>query len=131
IGLKPPVEWLENDDPETLSPQDVWERIRLGFQLQDQIGNNPRIEHHRLGFGSRPQFMEVVGARSTPYLHYVVERLQERDMPMELALLPAIESSYNPFAYSRSHAVGLWQFIPSTGRYFNLRQTSWYDGRRD
>lgn len=130
VGLKPPPKWLE-DEQQALPPQDVWERIRLGFQLQDQIGSNPRIEHHRLGFGSRPQFLEVVGARSTPYLHYVVERLEERNMPMELALLPAIESSYNPFAYSRSHAVGLWQFIPSTGRYFNLRQTSWYDGRRD
>lgn len=129
--LKSPARWLEDPEQQPLPPQDVWERIRLGFQLQDQIGTNPRVEHHRLGFGSRPQFLEIVGARSTPYLHYVVERLEERGMPMELALLPAIESSYNPFAYSRSHAVGLWQFIPSTGRYFNLRQTNWYDGRRD
>lgn len=123
--------WPAPVDEEVAPPEDVWERIRLGFQLQDQIGDNPRIKQQRLSFGSRPQFMEVVGERSTPYLHYVVERLEERNMPLELALLPAIESSYNPFAYSRSHAVGLWQFIPSTGRYFNLRQTNWYDGRRD
>ncbi|WP_350601690.1 transglycosylase SLT domain-containing protein, partial [Pseudomonas sp. 65/3-MNA-CIBAN-0223] len=67
----------------------------------------------------------------SPYIHYIVERLEERDMPLELALLPIIESSYDPFAYSPAHAVGLWQFIPSTGRQFNLRQTNWYDGRRD
>jgi membrane-bound lytic murein transglycosylase D len=64
-------------------------------------------------------------------MHYIVERLEERDMPLELALLPVIESAYNPMAYSRANASGLWQFIPSTGRYFNLRQTRFYDGRRD
>lgn len=131
VGAGTQSKWPEAIEQQTAPPEDVWERIRLGFQLQEQIGANPRIEHQRLWFGSRPQFMEVVGERSTPYLHYVVERLEERNMPLELALLPAIESSYNPFAYSRSHAMGLWQFIPSTGRYFNLRQTNWYDGRRD
>jgi membrane-bound lytic murein transglycosylase D len=61
----------------------------------------------------------------------VVEQLDQKNMPLELALLPVIESSYNPMAYSRSSAAGIWQFIPSTGRYFNLQQTNWYDGRRD
>lgn len=131
VGLEQQSEWLNEAEQVAPPPTDVWERIRIGFQLQDQIGNNPRIEHQRLGFASRPQFLEIVGARGTPYIHYVVERLEERHMPLELALLPAIESAYDPLAYSRSHAVGLWQFIPSTGRYFNLRQTSWYDGRRD
>jgi membrane-bound lytic murein transglycosylase D len=131
VAVIPQPGWTDADNAEAVAPEDVWERVRLGFQLQDQIGTNPRIEHQRLWFSARPQFMEVIGERSTPYLHYVVERLEERNMPLELALLPAIESSYNPFAYSRSHAVGLWQFIPSTGRYFNLRQTNWYDGRRD
>lgn len=64
-------------------------------------------------------------------MHYVVERLEERNMPLELALLPVIESAYNPFALSRSNAAGLWQFIPATGQHFNLRQTNFYDGRRD
>ncbi|TRX73477.1 lytic transglycosylase [Pseudomonas mangiferae] len=112
-------------------PQDIWERMRLGFQLQGEIGTNPRIERQRLWFVGNPSFIENASSRGSLYIHYVVERLEERDMPLELALLPVIESAYNPFAYSRSDAVGLWQFIPSTGRYYNLRQTNWYDGRRD
>ena len=123
------VDWTPMPLPQR--PDDVWERIREGFQLQGEIGVNPRIERQRLWYASRPAVIESAGKRSSPYLHYVVERLDERDMPMELALLPIIESSYNPLAYSRSHAAGLWQFIPSTGRHFNLRQTNWYDGRRD
>ncbi len=112
-------------------PQDIWERMRLGFQLQGEIGVNPRIERQRLWFVGNPSFIENASSRGSLYIHYIVERLEERDMPLELALLPVIESAYNPFAYSRSDAVGLWQFIPSTGRYYNLRQTNWYDGRRD
>ncbi|MEK1907758.1 MAG: LysM peptidoglycan-binding domain-containing protein, partial [Pseudomonas sp.] len=105
--------------------------MREGFKLQDEIGVNPRIENQRLWFVSKPSYLESASGRGSLYIHYVVERLEERNMPMELALLPVIESAYNPFAYSRSDAVGLWQFIPATGRHFNLRQTSWYDGRRD
>lgn len=122
--------WI-NAAAQTEQPKDIWERVRAGYQLQDTIGVNPRIEQQRLWFASNPSFVETSGERSSPYIHYIVERLQERNMPMELALLPMIESAYNPFAYSPANAVGLWQFIPSTGRHFNLRQTSWYDGRRD
>lgn len=112
-------------------PQDVWQRMRYGFQLQEGIDVNPRVEQQRLWFVSNPSFIETAADRGSLYMHYIVERLEERDMPLELALLPVIESAYNPMAYSRAHAVGLWQFIPSTGRYFNLRQTNLYDGRRD
>ncbi|VVN76565.1 transglycosylase SLT domain-containing protein [Pseudomonas fluorescens] len=122
--------WL-SEKPTPQAPQDVWERMRLGFQLQDRLGVNPRIEQQRLWFASNPSFLENAGERGSLYIHYIVERLEERNMPLELALLPVIESAYNPMAYSRAHAVGLWQFIPSTGRYFNLRQTRFYDGRRD
>ncbi|WP_256830384.1 transglycosylase SLT domain-containing protein [Pseudomonas sp. Pse1] len=122
--------WLsEKPTPEV--PQDVWERMRQGFQLQDGLGVNPRIEQQRLWFASNPSYLESAGERGSLYMHYIVERLEERNMPLELALLPVIESSYNPLAYSPANAVGLWQFIPSTGRYFNLRQTRFYDGRRD
>ena len=112
-------------------PQDVWERMRQGFQLQQSNDQNPRIDQQRLWFANNPSFLENAGERGSLYMHYIVERLEERNMPLELALLPVIESAYNPMAVSRSQAVGLWQFIPSTGRYFNLRQTSFYDGRRD
>ena len=130
VGLQQEPEWLDEADEEQ-APKDIWERMRDGFKLQDEIGVNPRIENQRLWFVSNPSFLENASERGSRYIHYVVERLEERDMPMELALLPVIESAYNPFAYSRSHAVGIWQFIPSTGRHFNLRQTNWYDGRRD
>ena len=130
VGLQQEPEWLD-EAAEEQAPKDIWERMRDGFKLQDEIGVNPRIENQRLWFVSNPSFLENASERGSLYIHYVVERLEERDMPMELALLPVIESAYNPYAYSRSHAVGIWQFIPSTGRHFNLRQTNWYDGRRD
>ncbi|AOE60981.1 transglycosylase SLT domain-containing protein [Pseudomonas corrugata] len=122
--------WL-SEKPSPQAPQDIWERMRQGFQLQETAGVNPRIEQQRLWFASNPAFLEGAGERGSLYMHYIVERLEERNMPLELALLPVIESAYNPMAYSRANAVGLWQFIPSTGRYFNLRQTRFYDGRRD
>ena len=105
--------------------------MRQGFQLQDGNDLNPRIDQQRLWFANNPSFLESAGERGSLYMHYIVERLEERNMPLELALLPVIESAYNPMALSRSDAAGIWQFIPSTGRYFNLRQTSFYDGRRD
>lgn len=112
-------------------PHDVWERMRQGFQLQDGNDLNPRIDQQRLWYANNPSFLENAGERGSLYMHYIVERLEERNMPLELALLPVIESAYNPMALSRSDAAGIWQFIPSTGRYFNLRQTNFYDGRRD
>lgn len=130
VGLEREPEWLSRE----IKPreyQDIWERMREGFKLQDEIGINPRIERMRLWYSSNPKHVDTVSERSAPYIHYIVESLAERDMPMELALLPVIESAYDPMAYSPAQAVGLWQFIPSTGRHFNLRQTSWYDGRRD
>ncbi|HBZ92874.1 MULTISPECIES: LysM peptidoglycan-binding domain-containing protein [unclassified Pseudomonas] len=130
VGLQPEPEWLDSEvKPHEYS--DIWDRVRDGFKLQDEIGINPRIERVRLWYASNPKHVDTVSERSAPYIHYIVERLAERDMPMELALLPVIESAYDPQAYSSAHAVGLWQFIPSTGRHFNLRQTNWYDGRRD
>jgi len=127
IGLETPPSPLLVEQ----APDDIWERIRLGYKLQDQIGTNPRISRQRLWFASRPSIITTSAQRSSPYIHYVVEQLDQKNMPLELALLPVIESSYNPMAYSRSSAAGIWQFIPSTGRHFNLQQTSWYDGRRD
>lgn len=129
LAVEPPLEWDGPRQPR--EARDIWERIRAGYRLQDQAGTHPRIERQRFGFASRPASLQQIAERSAPYIHYIVERLEEHDMPLELALLPMIESSYNPLAYSPAQAAGLWQFIPSTGRHFNLRQTSWYDGRRD
>jgi membrane-bound lytic murein transglycosylase D len=125
-----PIFLARKPSPQT-PPSDVWERMREGFQLQDGNDLNPRIEQQRLWYANNPSFLETAGERGSLYMHYIVERLEERNMPLELALLPVIESAYNPMALSRSDAAGIWQFIPSTGRYFNLRQTNFYDGRRD
>lgn len=117
---------LEQDAPYTL-----WSRIREGFMLDPAVIDNPRIVQQRLVFASQPRYFEMNSERSQRYLHYVVEQIEARDMPQELALLPFVESSYNPMAYSSAHAAGLWQFIPSTGKVYSLRQDWWYDGRRD
>ncbi len=130
-GTKPKPVFVAHKPAPQAPPHDVWERMRQGFQLQDGNDLNPRIDQQRLWFANNPSFLENAGERGSLYMHYIVERLEERNMPLELALLPVIESAYNPMALSRSDAAGIWQFIPSTGRYFNLRQTNFYDGRRD
>lgn len=111
--------------------QDLWARLGQGFTLLDNNGSNLRIEQQRDWFISNPSFLGGASGRATRYIHFIAQRLNERKMPPELALLPIIESGYNPLANSNREAVGLWQFIPSTGRDFNLHQTGWYDGRRD
>lgn len=128
IGLENNPNWVNEID--TTEYDDAWQRIRQGFQLQDQM-DNPRIDQQRLWFASRGHSIETISERSNPYLFYIIESLEARNMPLELALLPMIESAYDPLAYSRSHASGLWQFIPSTGRHFKLTQSHWYDARRD
>lgn len=112
-------------------PRTLWTRIRDGFLLDPAVVDNPRVDQQRLYFASQPRYFEITSKRAQRYLHYVVEELDKRDMPLELALLPFVESGYNPMAYSTSHAAGIWQFIPSTGQVFALRQDDWYDGRRD
>lgn len=112
-------------------PRTLWTRINDGFLLEPERIDNPRIAQQRLHFASQPRYFEITSARAQRYLHYVVEELDKRNMPLELALLPFVESGYNPMAYSTSHAAGIWQFIPSTGRVFSLQQDDWYDGRRD
>lgn len=128
-SLKRSPSWINGID--TAQDDDIWHRIRQGYQLQSYLDDNPRIDHQRLWFATRGRSIEIMSERSSPYMYYIVESLEARNMPLELALLPMIESAYNPLAYSRSHAAGLWQFIPSTGRHFKLKQTHWYDARRD
>lgn len=112
-------------------PELIWDRLRNGFHLDEDAHQNPRIDQQRLWYATRVRSIEITAQRSSPYIYYIVEALDKRKMPLELALLPVIESSYNPMVLSPSQAAGLWQFIPSTGRNFKLKQTRWYDGRRD
>lgn len=111
--------------------QDLWQRVRAGYRLRDADHGNTRVLRQQQWFSSNPKYLDTATLRGSLYLHYVVERLEERDMPTELALLPMIESAYNPTALSTASAEGLWQFMPATGRDFNLHQSTLYNGRRD
>ena len=110
-------------------PEDLWVRIRE--QLQWHKMHNAQVGLERDRFLSQPNYLPIVTGRSAPYLYYIVEEVEKRGMPIEIALLPMVESSYNPFAVSSQSAAGLWQIMPATGRYLGLEQNWWYDGRRD
>jgi peptidoglycan lytic transglycosylase D len=106
----------------------IWLRIQAGYAMPDITSKHTtKFENW---YASRPEYMEAMISRSEKYLFYVVEEVEKRGMPTEIALLPMIESAYNPKAYSRSHAAGIWQFIPSTGKHFGLKQNWWVDNRR-
>ncbi|GIZ53598.1 lytic transglycosylase [Noviherbaspirillum aridicola] len=108
---------------------DVWARIRKGFAIPDL--QNPLVENQLQWYVARPDYIQRTTTRASRYLFHVVQELEKRGMPTELALLPFIESAFNPNAYSTAHAAGMWQFIPSTGRDFNLTQNVFKDERRN
>lgn len=108
---------------------DVWQRIK--HQLSFQVPNNQRIEAQKRWYLRHPDYIKRVSLRAAPYLFHIVEKLEENNLPLDLALLPIVESAFDPFAYSHGRASGMWQFIPSTGKRFGLEQNWWYDGRRD
>jgi membrane-bound lytic murein transglycosylase D len=116
-------------DDVTVSNFDLWERIRKGFAIPDL--NNPLVATQVTWYSSRPEYIQRTTQRASRYLFHVVQELEKRNMPMELALLPFIESAFNPQAYSTAKAAGMWQFIPSTGRDYNLKQNIFRDERRD
>lgn len=108
---------------------DVWHRIRSGFGMRQQ--DSKQIARYEQWYASRPDYVERMTERGKRYLYFIVEEVEKRGMPMEIALLPMIESAFNPGAYSTARASGIWQFIPSTGKNFGMQQNWWYDGRRD
>jgi membrane-bound lytic murein transglycosylase D len=110
-------------------PPNIWHRIRAGFRLPNMDG--ALVQRQEQWYSANPEYVARMVERSSHFLYHVVEEVERRKMPTEIALLPMIESAYNPQAYSRSHASGMWQFIPSTGKTYGLRQNFWYDGRRD
>jgi membrane-bound lytic murein transglycosylase D len=113
----------------TAPTDDLWLRLRRGFAMPDI--RSPRVDERMRWYIDNQDYLQRMFERTRRYLFYIVEQLEDRNMPTELALLPMVESAFNPMAYSRSHAVGLWQFIPGTGRRYELTQNWWYDGRRD
>ena len=110
---------------------DVWQRIRKGFTMTPDLPLNAVTQQKLDWFVSHPEYVNKVVERARPYLHHIVSELDKRGMPMEIALLPVVESGFQPFAYSSGRASGLWQFIASTGKVYGLKQDWWYDGRRD
>jgi peptidoglycan lytic transglycosylase D len=108
---------------------DLWTRIRQGFVLADLDG--PLVKKAEDWYSARPDYVARMVERSRRYLYHIVVEVEKRGMPLEIALLPMIESAYNPMAYSRSRASGIWQFIPSTGKLYGLKQNWWFDERRD
>ena len=128
LPLPEPV--VEAPPPAAPEPAtNIWHRIRAGFRLADMDG--VLVQQQENWYSSSPDYVARMVDRGSHFLYHVVEEIERRRMPTEIALLPMIESAYNPQAYSRAHASGMWQFIPSTGKIYGLRQNFWYDGRRD
>lgn len=108
---------------------DLWDRIRRGFGMPDLVDDE--VTRRQIQYLGHPGALTRLFERSYPYLYHIVDELEARGLPMEIALLPMVESGFDPMALSSSRAAGLWQFVPSTGKYFNLRQNEWIDERRD
>ncbi len=107
----------------------LWERVTDGLALSGY--DQPRVADEIKRIGDKQSYLNLLQHHAEPYLYYVVTEVERRGLPMELALLPVVESMYRPFAYSHGRAAGLWQFIPATGKRYGLKQNWWYDGRRD
>lgn len=126
----------EKEQPKVEAPvvtpqtqQDVWKRIAM--QLEMDVPNHKKVDYYRTWYLKHPNHLKTVSKRAEPFLYLITEKIEEKGLPLELALLPVVESSFDAFAYSHGSAAGLWQFIPGTGKYYGLEQNFWYDGRRD
>ena len=123
------VDELVTAVPDAPQPADLLAKLRADFALDYEA--NRRIEAERSWYARHPDYLDRVFTRSQRYLPYIRAELERRGLPMELALLPIVESAYDPFAYSHGRAAGLWQMIPGTAKRFGVKQNWWYDGRRD
>lgn len=118
---------LDNDNVEVSG--DIWQHIRDQFTFE--IPDNKRVKVQRDWYAKHPRYLDRVAKRAEPFLHYIVKELEANNMPLEMTLLPIVESAFDPFAYSHGRASGMWQFVPGTGKRFGMKQNWWYDGRRD
>ncbi|MBA4501988.1 lytic transglycosylase [Marinobacterium marinum] len=118
------------DSEKPATDADLWTLTRQHMQLPLDL-EHPRIQTQINWYHRHPSSLQRVTERAQPYYHYILNEVLKRDMPAEIALLPVVESSYDPFAYSHGRAAGPWQFIPGTARHFGLKSSWWYDGRRD
>ncbi|MDF2180845.1 LysM peptidoglycan-binding domain-containing protein [Neptuniibacter sp. CAU 1671] len=116
--------------PQEETTSDLWQLTRARLNLDPSLEQS-RVQQQLNWYRKHPQYMHRTLSRAAPYYHYILEQTAARGLPAELALLPIVESAYDPFAYSHGRAAGAWQFIPSTAEHFGLKKTWWYDGRRD
>ncbi|MEC7997427.1 MAG: LysM peptidoglycan-binding domain-containing protein [Pseudomonadota bacterium] len=114
----------------TITYLSLWERIRASFALQPAY-SHPRVAEQTTRYAGNQEYFDLIAERAAPFLHGIVSEVESRGLPMEIALLPFIESAFSSDARSREGAVGLWQFMPGTARAYGLHQDWWYDGRRD
>lgn len=116
-----------SDSPQ--AQQDLWQRVSMQFSLD--IPENKSIDYYRNWYLKHPKHLETVAQRAEPFLYLITEKIEQRNLPLELALLPIVESSFDVNAYSAGKAAGLWQFLSGTAKVYGLKQDFWYDGRRD
>jgi membrane-bound lytic murein transglycosylase D len=116
-------------DDKAIVANTIWQRIRP--QLHFEIPQNRRVISQRNWYVKHKSYLDRVAKRAEPFIYYIVEELEKNNMPVELTLLPIVESAFDPFAYSHGRAAGMWQFVPGTGKRFGMKQNWWYDGRRD
>jgi len=114
---------------ESVESKDIWERLRTGLRFSQNAA--PSVQDHIDNFRNHPHHIEQLLQRGQPYLSYILSRVEERGLPTELVLLPAIESAFDPFSTSPAGAAGIWQLMPVTAKHVGLRQDWWFDGRRD
>ncbi len=132
VSITPDPLHPATDEPAAIiviNSEDLWQRIKEGYAMPDSTSK--LVANHEQWYSTRPDYIRRMVERSQKYLFHIVEEVGKRGMPTEIALLPMIESAYNPQAYSRSKASGIWQFIPSTGKHFGLQQNWWIDNRRN
>ncbi len=121
---------INPDDYIEESMGNIWDRVRDGFSIAE-AKDHPRLIAELNWYAKHQNYLNRVAERATPFIHFVLEEAEKRNLPTELVLLPVVESAYQAFAYSHGRAAGIWQFIPSTGKIYGLKQNWWYDGRRD
>ena len=119
----------QDDGTALTQDQDLWNYIRDGLKME--VPENSRIREQKQKYLRNKSYLHDVTLRAEPYMYWIVEQIKQRKMPMELVLLPIVESAFNPHATSAANAAGIWQIVPSTGRNYGLKQNQWYDGRRD
>lgn len=119
----------QDDGTSLTQEQDLWHFI--SDELKMKVPDNARIREQKQKYLRNKSYLHDVTLRAEPYMYWIVEQIKKRDMPMELVLLPIVESAFDPHATSSANAAGIWQIVPQTGRNYGLKQNQWYDGRRD